>query len=138
MKTILLTGVAGGVASCLVREYLHRGYHVYGADIHESDAVRETLAEAGGNYEFRITDVSDTASVRGLADWLRERTDHLDILFNAAGVLYPKSERLLEEFDIDAALPMYSINALGPLRVVQACVDLLRKGEEKLLVNMSS
>ncbi|MDO5435019.1 MAG: SDR family NAD(P)-dependent oxidoreductase [Clostridia bacterium] len=133
MKQMLITGAAGGVGSCLVREYIDRGYHVYAADI-QSDPP-EWPAEY---CTYIRTDVSDTDSVHALAEKLHEMTDHLDIILNASGVLYEKSERRLEDFDIDAALPMYSINALGPLRVVQCCVDLLRRGEDKLLVNISS
>lgn len=133
MKRILITGAAGGVGSCLVREYLDRHYYVYAADIAENPPP---LPEGG--WEYIRTDVSDTASVRALAERLRKSTESLDIILNASGVLYEKSERRLEDFDIDAALPMYSVNALGPLRVVQSCVELLRRGEEKLLVNISS
>lgn len=133
MKQMLITGAAGGVGSCLVREYLARGYYVYAADIQNDHPEWP-----GDCWEYIRTDVSDPSSVQALADLLHQKTDSLDIIFNASGVLYEKSERQLEDFDIEAALPMYSINALGPLRVVQRCVDLLRRGEDKLLVNMSS
>ncbi len=138
MKTVLITGAAGGLGISLVREYLSRGYQVFGADLRCHPDTEKLLAETGGTYCFFRTDVADTASVRHLAEAVGGETPSLDILINAAGILRPESEYLLEDFDIDGARTLLDINALGPLRVVKACIGLLRKGEEKLLVNISS
>lgn len=138
MKTILITGAAGGIGSCLAEEYMARGYYVFGADLKPNEKTDALQRKAPESFDFLEMDVADAASVEAAADQIRMRTDHLDVVLNAAGVLFPQSENLLEAFDIEAALPMYSVNALGPLRVVKACVELLRKGEDKLLVNISS
>lgn len=138
MKKILITGAAGGVCSALVREYLKRGYHVYGADIVENDYVAGMVQEAGGAYEFLRTDIGDTPSVERLATWLKDKTDYLDIIINGAAIFRPESEMTLEDFDIDGSMPLFNINSLGMLRVTKACLDLLRRGEDKTLVNISS
>ncbi|MBP5329988.1 MAG: SDR family NAD(P)-dependent oxidoreductase [Spirochaetaceae bacterium] len=138
MKTVLITGAAGGLGICLVREYLSRGYRVFGADIGKRPDTDKLLAEAGGNYRFFETDVSDSSSVQKLADKVAAETDSLDILINAAGILRPESEDILEKFDIDGSRKLFDVNALGPLRVVKACISLLRHGKEKLLINISS
>jgi NAD(P)-dependent dehydrogenase (short-subunit alcohol dehydrogenase family) len=138
MKTILITGAAGGLGICLVREYLSRGYRVFGADIRKRPDTDKLLAEADGNYLFFETDVSDSASVGQLAAKVSAETESLDIIINAAGILRPESENVLEEFDIDGSRKLFDVNALGPLRVVKACIGLLRKGNEKLLINISS
>lgn len=136
MKHILITGAAGGIGSCLVDEYLKRGYCVFGADrVARSDAEQ---ARAGQPYEFFLLDVTDTADVQRLAAELHRRTDSLDIILNCAGLLRPESEDKLEDFDIDGSMQVFNVNALGPFRIVKACIDLLRAGEDKLLLNMSS
>ena len=83
-------------------------------------------------------DATSTQSVEAMAARLRAATDSLDILLNAVGVLFPQSENVLEDFDIDGSIRTLDINALGPLRVVKACVGLLRKGDDRLLLNISS
>ncbi len=138
MKTVLVTGAAGGLGVCLVREYLSRNYRVFGADIVRNERTDGMVKEADGNYRFFETDVSDTASVQKLADRIGAETDSLDILVNAAGILRPESEALLESFDVDGSLKLFNVNALGPLRVTKACIGLLRRGEDRLLVNISS
>ncbi len=138
MKTVLITGAAGGLGVSLVKEYLSRGYKVFGADIGKRPETEKLLAEAGGNYSFFETDVADTSSVQTLADKVAAETDSLDILINAAGILRPESENVLEDFDVDGSRKLFDVNALGPFRVVKACIALLRRGEEKLLINISS
>ena len=47
MKTVLITGAAGGLGVSLVKEYLSRGYKVFGADIGKRPETDKLLAEAG-------------------------------------------------------------------------------------------
>ncbi len=138
MKTVLITGASGGLGVCLVREYLGRGYRVFGADLLARAETESLVREADGRYLFYEADVADTSSVRRLQERVGAETDALDILVNAAGILRPESECLLEDFDIDGARRLFDVNALGPMRVTKAFIALLRRGVEKLLVNISS
>lgn len=138
MKNVLITGAAGGLGLSLTREYLRRGYRVFGADVAEGPSADRLPEVADGNHMFIRADISDTESVRQMAEQVRKETDALDILVNNAGIIRPESEDVLEDFDIDGSRKVFDVNALGPLRVTKACIDLLRKGQEKLLINISS
>ena len=138
MKTVLITGAAGGLGIGLVREYLSRNYQVFGADIVRHPETDQLAEDSGGNCMFFEADVADTASVARLAEQVGAETGSLDILVNAAGIIRPESEFLLESFDVDGSRKLFDVNALGPLRVTKAFISLLRRGEEKLLVNISS
>ena len=138
METVLITGAAGGLGIGLVREYLSRNYRVFGADIVRHPETDQLAEESGGNCMFFEADVTDTASVARLAEQVGAETGSLDILVNAAGIIRPESEFLLESFDVDGSRKLFDVNALGPLRVTKAFISLLRRGEEKLLVNISS
>ena len=137
MKTVLITGAAGGLGICLAREYLSRGYMVFGVDVVQQHSETDRLfEEANGQFVFLHADVSDSSSVQHMAEYVGAKTEALDILVNCAGIIRPESEYLLEDFDIDGSMNLFNVNALGPLRVTKACIGLLRKGHDKLLVNI--
>ena len=138
MKNVLITGTAQGLGACLVREYLSRGYRVFGADLRRPSGRDRLPEEADGKYLFHEADIADTASVEKLAELVGRETDSLDILINNAGILRPESESLLEDFDVDGSRKLFDVNALGPLRVTKALIGLLRRGSDRLLINISS
>ena len=138
MKTVLITGAAGGLGVCLVQEYLSRGFRVFGTDVACRPETEKQLAEAKGNYVFTEADVTDPESVQQLAERITSETGSLDILINAAGIIRPESEYLIEDFDIEGSKKVFDVNALGPMRVTKAFLGLLRRGDEKLLINISS
>ena len=138
MKTVLITGAAGGLGVCLVQEYLSRGFRVFGTDVACRPETEKQLAEAKGNYVFTEADVTDPESVQQLAERIASETGSLDILINAAGIIRPESECLIEDFDIEGSKKVFDVNALGPMRVTKAFLGLLRRGDEKLLINISS
>ena len=138
MKTVLITGAAGGLGVSLVREYLSRGYRVFGTDKESRPETEKLLAGAAGDYLFTEADVTDPDSVSQLAQQVGSETGSLDILINAAGIIRPESEYLIEDFDIEGSKAVFDVNALGPLRITKAFLGHLRRGEEKLLINISS
>ncbi len=138
MKNIVITGAAGGLGAALAGEYLSRGFRVFAADVVPEEEALKRLPEGNGRLFYRETDVGDTASVERFADFVSERTEALDIIISAAGIIRPESEEVLENFDIDGSVRLFNVNALGPFRIAKALIGLLRKGEDKVLVNISS
>lgn len=138
MKKILISGAAGGLGVCLTREYLQRGWFVLGTDQARNAAVEEQQGQSPDVYRFLAADVTRDGDVERLGQWAREQTDSLDVILNAVGYFRPGSDMPLEEFDITASLQTIDINALGPLRIAKACLPLLKKGERKVLLNVSS
>ncbi len=118
MPCIIVTGADRGIGAELVRVYHHRGARAIAACLGEGlDLVSEGLEVQAG------IDVTDTASLFALRE--RLGATPIDILISNAGALYPDS---FDHLDFDAMLRLYDINALGPLRVVQALVPLMGAG----------
>ena len=138
MKTILITGAAGGLGSCLVLEYISRGYFVFGCDIQKGSRLDGISDQYPGQFSYVPMNAGDDESVKTAANYVAVRTKKLDIIINAVGILPPNSANKLEDFDITASLEVLNINSLGPLRVTKGFINLLKKGEDKVLVNISS
>ena len=113
------------------REYLARGYRVFGTDLRENESTNELRETSGGNFDFFAADVTKTDDIAALQAWVGSRTSSLDIILNAVGILLKGSENKLEDFDIDSSLITFNVNALGPLRIIKACLNLIRAGQKK-------
>ena len=138
MKKALITGVSGGLGECLAREYLKGDFQVFGCSRRRTDGVEGLLKEYPGRFFFCEMDVSTEASVKAAAEVIGRNTCSLDVIVNAFGILPPNSAKVLEEFGIDESMQVYNVNALGPLRVAKYFGELLKRGEEKVMVNISS
>lgn len=136
MKTVLITGAAGGLGSAFVREYLKDGYFVIGCDVRQIE--EEELKKVNHFFYFKV-DIRYEEQIKNLAEKLKEiHIDAIDVLINCAGILPENSAHVLEEFEIDGALDVFNVNALGALRMVKIFLAFLKKGDEKQIINISS
>ncbi len=138
MKTVLITGANGGLGKCLVKKYCSEGYQVFAFDYKlDEDSVRMEK-EMDNLALFSFIDVRDSNAIEKAWDLVAAKTDKIDILINAAAILPANSANVLEEFNIESALDVYSTNALGPLRVVQKFLPLIKNSKGKTIINISS
>jgi NAD(P)-dependent dehydrogenase (short-subunit alcohol dehydrogenase family) len=133
-----VTGANKGLGLSLVRAFLETGARVF-AGFRAPAAPLEELASV---HAERLTllplDVTNAREVRSAALAVRSRTETLDVLVNNAAILPEQGRGKLESLDVEIGLRLFDTNALGPLRVTQAFLPLLRAGERKLIVNVSS
>jgi NAD(P)-dependent dehydrogenase (short-subunit alcohol dehydrogenase family) len=137
-SSVLITGANRGLGRCLVDRFAAEGWLVFAA--HRSRSESSTHAR---DVSDRVTllglDVLDAASVARAAEFVSERARGLDVLINNAAVNpRPECDAELGELDFDAIRLAYDVNAVGPLRVIQAFLPLLERGARKLIVNVSS
>ena len=129
--TVLVTGANRGIGLEYARQFSAKGYTVIGT-ARDPDDAKDLSAVA---KRVEQLDVADAASVAALA----RRLDGvaIDILVNNAG-MFDRRDVSVETVDFPTMERTFAVNTLGPLRVVQALMPNLRKGERKLIVNMSS
>jgi NAD(P)-dependent dehydrogenase (short-subunit alcohol dehydrogenase family) len=132
----LVAGASRGIGLELVRQLAERGERVTGSVRSEKGraALAEALQPAANNGKELVFDTCDEAQIRAAAAQLNEPIDTLIVNARAYG---PKRQSALD-MDFDGALDLFSINALGPLRVVQAFLPLLRRGRRPRILLMSS
>jgi len=142
-KKVLITGTNHGLGLSLTKLFLKHNYIVFaGVYKLEADAQIQDIKD-NENLHIIDMDVTDTKSIEKAAEYVKGITDTLDILINNAGILCPDSYvrnsfSIFDRLDVDSMKEVYDVNALGALRVANAFSSLLIKGDEKLLINISS
>ena len=134
--TTLVTGANRGIGLAFVRQLLGRGEEVLATA--RRPARAEELGALTAEYPERLRllplDVGDEDSLEALQEQLEGVA--LDMLINNAGV-YPSSGAL-GSLDYQAIEHAFRINALGPLRVVEAAWEALDRGQRRIIANITS
>ncbi len=118
MKTAIVIGADRGIAEALVRVYLQRDCETIA--VCRGDGAEWT--DSGVRVIAHI-DVTNSQDIDRLAVELGDTP--INILVHVAGV---GSFDKWGQFDFDAMLDHYDLNALGPLRVVSAIAANLQEG----------
>ncbi|GAE29731.1 SDR family oxidoreductase [Halalkalibacter hemicellulosilyticus] len=137
-QTVFITGGARGLGLELSKKYLEEGFRVF-AGIRQSTRMTDQLENLyPKQYKVIQVDVSDDQSVKAAAIKVKKQIEQLDIVINNAAVRFKETLFPLPEIDINTSIKAFNINTLGPLRVAKYFADLIKKGEVKVWVNISS
>lgn len=121
MPTVLVTGANRGIGLALAQAYASRGDAVIAA----CRASSPELEASGARVEAGV-DVTDDASLRALSARLGDTA--IDVLVCNAGVLGDERFGALDAAAFDGMRRQYEVNALGPLRTIEALAGHLRAG----------
>ncbi len=138
MKQVLITGANRGVGLELTRQLLARGERVIATcrEPQQAHLLQQWAEEFGARLLVVALDVTDGASVQAARRTVEDTVDQLDMLINNAGILI-KSETL-STFDAAIMQRTLDVNVVGVMRVTTQFLDLLRRGQEPKLINISS
>jgi NAD(P)-dependent dehydrogenase (short-subunit alcohol dehydrogenase family) len=138
-KVAVVTGGANGIGRGIVEALLEEGARVVIADIEQPvlDATVGELKERG-DVVGACTDVSDPASVEGLAEFVFDTYGACHLLFNNAGVTSGGGGLPWEQEPNDWKW-CFAVNVFGVANGVLAFVPrMIASGEEGVIVNTSS
>jgi NAD(P)-dependent dehydrogenase (short-subunit alcohol dehydrogenase family) len=135
----LVTGANRGIGFEVCRQLASRGFVVF---ITARDAAKAKTAavklKSAGVVEPLTLDVANAGSIKDAAAEVEQRYGRLDVLINNAGINYDTWETA-GNADIDGTVMETIVtNLLGPWRVCQAFLPLLRKSRAGRIVNVSS
>lgn len=145
MERILVTGGARGMGLEFVRQYLADGNEVFAAARNADE--RDSLTELQSEYPDRLTtidmDVTDSDDVFDCRQMVVGGTDTLDVLVNNAGINSatsgnPASHTKLGHLDPEEMLDMFHVNAIAPVILCEAFLDLLAEADRPRVVALSS
>jgi NAD(P)-dependent dehydrogenase (short-subunit alcohol dehydrogenase family) len=147
VEHILITGSNRGIGLDLTRRYAMRDGTLVFATCRNPDAADE-LNQLAAAYPGRIhviaLDVTDQQSLEQSIKAIQAHTDRLDLLINNAGTFagyVGSTDPRVSQFgalEVEPMLDMLRINSVAPVMVVQAYVELLRRGTNARIVNVSS
>ena len=131
----LVTGANRGIGFEVCRQLAKRGFVVL---LTARDEAKARAAANELSVEPLVLDVADAGSIARAAAEVNDRFGYLDVLINNAAIHYDTWEKV-ENADIDGTvMEAITTNVLGPWRMVQAFLPLLRNSRAARIVNVSS
>lgn len=122
--TILLVGASRGLGLGLAGEFAKRSWRVVATVRGDARTALHDLADTHPDrIEIETVDITRTDQIAALHDRLAERS--FDILFVNAGTANMDDE-IAGEVPADEYARVLVTNALGPLRVIEGCQDLVK------------
>jgi NAD(P)-dependent dehydrogenase (short-subunit alcohol dehydrogenase family) len=138
MPRVLITGSNRGLGLEWVRQCAARGWGV-NATCRDPDAAAELQDLASRHPDLRLhrLDVTAADQVAGVAEALRDEA--LDLLVNNAGVYFEHwGKDPIGGIDFEDWEETFRVNTLGPMRVTEALLPQLARGERPLVVAITS
>ena len=134
MRTILITGGAGGIGRAMARRFLADGHRVVvcGRSGERLAAARAEMPD----LQTAVCDVADRASVQTLAALLESDFPELDTVINNAALNHP-----LDVHDDDAAERIeaeVAVNVMGTVNVTTRLLPLLERRNDAVLAVVTS
>ena len=130
---VIITGAGRGLALELTKLHVNRGDFVF-ALAHSITQDLKQIEATSRNIKCYEADVTNETSVQKILGRIENNT--VDIIYNVAGIWYEDQMVGIADTDIDKALMMYKVNALGPLIVIKYGEKLLK--DNSLIINVSS
>lgn len=135
----LVTGANRGIGLEVTRQLAQAGMTVIlgSRDLAKGEAAAAPMIQAGLEVLPHPLDVTDTDSIQHLAQTVEQRFGHLDVLINNAGILYDTWQQA-SNADLAVVQEAWDTNTLGPWRMAQAFLPLLKCSLHGRIVNVSS
>jgi len=142
-RVALVSGANRGIGLEVVRQLSRLGIvAVIGArDLAKGQKAAEAMQSEGIDAPVVALDVTDPAGAGRAVAEVQNLLGRCDILVNNAGVLLDGPggfDSSLFDLTDATALKTYEINVLGPVRLIKACVPLMRAQGYGRIVNVSS
>lgn len=136
-RVVMVTGANRGLGLEFVRQYAADDWVVIAACRSPEDAgeLQELATETNGRVRVMTMNVTDGASIKAAAAELKDET--IDLLLNNAGVGGPPKGGL-GKIDYEAWKKVLDANTLGPMRVTEAFLENVARGNGKRIVTITS
>lgn len=130
---IVITGAGTGIGATLAKTLSKDGHTIFicGRRINKLEEVAST----SNKIHFQSCDVSNEEDAINFSEFVKNKTDYVDILINCAGVFGP-----IGRFDITDSFEWkktFEINTFGTYLMTKYLLDLILKSDTKKIINFS-
>lgn len=122
MKSIIVTGASSGIGRAVAERFLTEGWQV-GLIARRKDALLDVAADAP-NAHVLPCDVTDAHAVEAAFQTFATNVDHLDVLFNNAGIFTPAAP--IDEVSVHDWTRAVSVNLTGMFLCARAAFKHMR------------
>jgi NAD(P)-dependent dehydrogenase (short-subunit alcohol dehydrogenase family) len=138
-KIAIVTGSNRGIGLQIVKDLLEEGHEVIMTARNEAKgkAAFEALHKLNANLHFSILDVANEESMVEFAEYVGNKFGRADILVNNAGIFIDQEYGGLN-VPLNIVLQTFTTNTLGPLKLSQLLIPLMKKNNFGRIVNLSS
>ncbi len=138
-KFALVTGSNRGIGLECVRQLCERGYPTLLTSRRPEDGqqVMDQFKKFKDLLTYHQLDVTDDTSIQRIQAFIKDKWGRLDILINNAGINYDTWQQA-HDADLENVMETLQTNLMGPWKVSQAFIPLMRKHKYGRIVNVSS
>lgn len=141
-QVAVVTGATRGIGLAAVESLAkaHPDWTVVLAARHADtgkDRMNELKAKGLNNVVTHQLDVASDESVKHFAEWIKSTYGRVDVLVNNAGTTGDEACGFLES-NLDNVRRVFESNTLGPLRLCQALIPLMKERNYGRIINVSS
>ncbi|MBV1904826.1 MAG: SDR family oxidoreductase [Pseudomonadales bacterium] len=135
MANILITGANKGIGLQLTSQYASAGNKVFACCRSPESATELNELAKSNDVQIIKVSIGDAVSVAEMASQLKGVP--IDILINNAGTGGPKSQSV-SNMDFEGWADTFNINAMAPLRILQALKENLSLPDTSKVVTITS
>ena len=138
MQRVLITGSNRGLGLEWVRQCAGRGWRVF-ATCRDPDSAADLqdLADQYSSVSLHRLDVTDASQIDDLAESLGDEA--IDLLVNNAGVYFERwGKDSVGSIRYEDWEETFRVNTLGPMRLTEASLPHLARGERPLVLAITS
>lgn len=138
-KIALVTGANRGIGLEICRQLIRENIFVIltARDESKGKAAAKSLNENENSIIFHQLDLVSNDRILNIEEFVKSKFGRIDILINNAGILIDENQSALE-VNMDIIKNTFESNLIGPYKLIQSFIPLMKKNNYGRIVNMSS
>lgn len=139
MKAALVTGGNRGIGFEICRQLAKAEFTVLltARDKEKGKEAVKKLENEDLQIDFHKLDVTDPTSIDEIVSYIKKTYGKLDVLINNAGILIDSRETILN-VEMDTIRKTMETNFIGPFKLIQVLIPLLKESRDGRIINISS